>query len=103
MILTVFAKKRTTNEGKVFYSYLTRLTKKDGTEITTTVKFRDTCGNPKPENCPCNIVVEKGSCNFNSKEIVNESTGEIIVSNTLWVSEWRNGERYVDTSMDEFM
>ena len=59
MQVTIFAKKRNTKEGKVFYTYLTKLTKKDGTEVTASVKFRDECGSPKPDHCPCNNLLEK--------------------------------------------
>lgn len=103
MQIVVFAKKRNTKEGKVFYTYLTKLTKKDGTEITSAVKFRDDCGVPRPETCPCNLIIEKGDCNFSTKATTNEETGEIITSNTLWVNQWSVGDPYVDHSMDDFV
>ena len=103
MQIVVFAKKRNTKEGKLFYTYLTKLVKKDGTEVTTAVKFRDVCGEPRPEVCPCNLIINKEDCNFSSNIINNEETGEIITSNTLWVNKWEMGDPYVDHSMDEFM
>lgn len=102
MELAVFAKKRTSNEGKTFYSYLTTLRRKDGTLQTVAVKFRDECGHPKPENCPMNIIVDKSHANISTKEFVREDTGEIGLSYTMWVSAWKEGAPYVDTSMDEF-
>lgn len=102
MQITVFAKKRHTEEGKTFFSYLSKLVKKDGTEVTTAVKFREDCGQPRGESCPCNIIVEKGDCNFSTKCITNEETGEIITSNTLWVNRWEMGDPYIDHSMDDF-
>lgn len=104
MEITVYAKKRTTREGKTFYVYLSRLMKKDGTEVTAAVKFRDNgCGMPRPEDCPCNIVVEKDNCNFTTRTFVSETSSDLIVSNTLWVSAWVKGSDYVDTSMDDFI
>ena len=103
MNIVVFAKKRNTKEGKIFYTYLSKLTKKDGTEVTCAVKFRDECGAPRPEVCPCNLIIEKGDCNFSSKASVNDETGEILTSNTLWVNKWEMGDPYVDHSMDEFI
>ena len=103
MQITIFAKKRNTKEGKVFFTYLTKLTKKDGSEITSTVKFRDECGNPKPDKCPMNLIVEKTDCNFSSKASTDEETGEIRTSNTLWINNWKEGEPYVDHSMDDFV
>lgn len=103
MQVTIYAKKRNTKEGKVFYSYITKLTKKDGSEVTTGVKFRDECGAPKPDQCPCNIVLEKGDCNFSTKNLTDEETGEVLQSNTLWVNNWTKGEEYIDHSMDDFV
>ena len=103
MQITVYAKKRQTQEGKNFFSYITKLTKKDGTEVTTSVKFREDCGQPKGDQCPCNIIVEKGDCNFSTKTIVDEETGEALQSNTLWVNNWRMGDEFVDHSMDDFI
>ena len=102
MEITIFSKKRTTKEGKSFYSYLTTLTKKDGTPHTVSVKFRDECGSPKPENCPCNILVNKEDCNMSTKQFIREDTGEPGVSYTMWVSNWTKGSAYVDHSMDEY-
>ncbi len=102
MEITVFAKKRTTKENKIFYSYLSTLTKKSGEKITVTVKFRDECGMPKPEKCPTNIIVDKKNANLSSKEFVREDTGEVATSYTLWISAWDEGTPYVDNSLDDF-
>lgn len=103
MKITVFAKKRTTRSGKEFYSFLTKLPKKDGTgDVFMTVHFRDECGAPKPEDCPLNIEVEKVNANISSKLFNREDTGEPYMSYNLWVSKWTPGEPYVDTSLDEF-
>lgn len=101
--LAVFAKKRTTKEGKVFYSYLATLRKKTGEEEVAQIKFRDVCGNPDPEKCPINLIIPRGKANLSTREFVREDTGEIVEQKVLWVSEWTEGEPYVDTSLDEYM
>ena len=102
---TIFAKKRTSKDGKVFNSYLTKLTKKDGEEITVQVKFREECGEPK--NCPMNIVYEKHDANYTEKKetYVDPKTQEEkeTVRRVLWISNWTQGEPYVDDSMDAFV
>ncbi len=100
--LTIFAKKRTTHEGKPFHTYLTRLTRNDGTQVTAQVKFRQSCNQPKPEQCPLNIIVERRDINLATKVIQDEYTGEIIESKTLWISAYERGTEYVDTSLDEY-
>lgn len=103
MTITVFAKKRTTKDGKkTFYSYLSALKKIDGTEQTVSVKFREECGEPDPKTCPCNIIVERKDCNLSTADFVNEETGEIGQSFTLWVTAWKQGEVYVDHSLDDY-
>lgn len=111
MELTIFGKKGTTKEGKVFYRYLTKLEKKDGTEITTAVKFREECGSPRGDKCPMIINVNKKDCNFSSKtvtEVYKDDEGNEeerdYVNNVLWVSAWTDTDKqYVDTSMDDFV
>lgn len=102
MEITIYAKKRTTNEGKSFYSYLSRLTKKDGGVQTVAVKFRDECGAPKGEKCPVNIKFNKSDANMVTHEFEREDTGEIGTGYTLWISAWENGLPFVDHSLDDF-
>lgn len=103
MEIGIFAKKRTTRDGKrEFYSYLTTLTRKDGSTQTVTVKFRDECGKPKPEDCPMNIKLDRSHVNMSHDNFLREDTGEMSVSYTLWVSAWEPGSPWVDTSLDEF-
>ena len=97
MELTVFAKNRTTKEGKPFQTYFSKLTKKDGTEITTELKFRDECGAPK--KFPCNIIVEKQDCNLAEKPVTYEKDA---IQRRLWISKWSEGSEYVDHSLDDF-
>lgn len=102
MEIAIYAKKRTTSEGKTFFSYLSTLTRKDGTKQTVSVKFRDDAGSPKPEHCPMNIKFDKGSANLSTSEFVREDTGEIGTSYVLWVSRWEQGAPFVDHSLDDF-
>lgn len=102
MEITIYAKKRTTAEGKSFFSYLSTLTRKDGTKQTVSVKFRDECGSPKPEKCPMNVKFDKGNANMTTREFTREDTGEVGTSYTLWVSKWEQGSPFVDHSLDDF-
>lgn len=101
MEITVFAKKKKTKTGKEFFTYLTTLTKKDtGEEEMIEVKFREECGVPK--NCPVNLVIERSDANISKKTVIREDNGEAFERKTLWVSAWKEGEPYVDTSLDEY-
>ena len=101
MELTIFAKQRTSKDGRPFTTYLTTLTKKDGSTQTVAVKFREECGAPKADHCPMNIVTDKGACNLAAKGYVNDQ-GDAGTSFTLWVSKGEEGEPYRDTSLDEY-
>lgn len=102
MEITIYAKKRQTADGKSFYSYLSTLNRKDGTKQTVAVKFRDECGNPKPEKCPMNIKFDKSKANMATHEFTREDTGEVATSYTLWISGWEVGTPFVDHSLDDF-
>lgn len=102
MEITIFAKKRTTKEGKVFYTYLTRLNRKDGFEETSQVKFKEPAVAPKPELCPMNIECDKHSMNMSKKILTDTETGEIIESRTLWIGAYKEGTPYIDHSMDDY-
>lgn len=101
MKITVFAKKITVEGKKSFTRYLATLTRKDGTQIKTAVKFREECGEPKPEKCPMNIVLDKADANLTAQEYTGRD-GLPSVGYTLWVSKWSEGEKYVDRSLDDF-
>ena len=99
--LTIFAKKRRSADGKkTFVSYLTTLTKKDGTTEKVGVKFREDAGEPK--ECPCNILIEKNDANLSVRQYIREDTGEAAEAKTLWVTAWKAGSKYVDHSLDEY-
>lgn len=106
MKLLVFGKNRQTKDGRNFTAYVSKLPKKDGSDLTVTVKFREECGAPKLDECPLYIDVQKDNANLatKNKEITTED-GEVqdVVSHTLWIKDWaRNPEKYVDHSLDEF-
>lgn len=103
MHITVFAKKRTTREGKKFYSYITTLTRKNGESFVATVKFNEACGNPRPEDCPMNIIVDKATANLSGKNVTDHETGKVFESRTLWVKNWeKDPNTWVDDSLDDF-
>lgn len=103
MEITVFAKKRETKDGKSFYSYIATLTKKSGEKLTASIKFREECGNPKADQCPMNIIVDKADANLSEKVIgTNRETGEVLLGHTMWVSKWKPGSKYVDHSLDDY-
>ena len=104
MLLNIFAKKRTTDDGKPFYSYLTTLTKKDGNQETVQVKFREDCGQPKGQDCPRVIEVKKGDANLVKRKVmvVRGDADEEVESRTLWVSGWVDKGEYVDHSLDDY-
>ena len=78
MKVLVFAKKRQTKDGKNFTSYVSKLTKKNGEEITAGVKFREECGAPKAEECPWYIKINKTDANLAVRKTeITTDEGEI--------------------------
>lgn len=101
MKITVFAKKRQTNEEKprTFYTYLTKLVNADGEELTVEVKFTD-CEPPK--TFPCNIEFNKNRGNLATKTETADDGNE-YTRRTLWIKEYvMSNDEYVDTSLDGF-
>lgn len=101
--ITLYAKKRNTKDGRVFYSYLTTLTKKDGTPCTCAVRFVTPAVAPEASDCPMNIMIDKADCNMAVEKYTNEKTGEVRDSFRLWVRKYEQGSPYVDHSMDDFI
>ena len=100
MKITLFAKKRTSNEGKVFYNYLATLVRKStGETIPVQVKFREACGSPDPHKCPCYIEVNSKDANLSSHTIETDSGSKTV--NILWVTKWAFAGEYVDNSMED--
>ena len=98
--ITIFAKARKNADGKTFPSYLTTLTKKDGSSQTVAVKFRAEIDPPR--EFPCNIIVEKDDINLQERVYQRQDTGDLAKAYTLWVSKWKAGSKYVDHSLDEY-
>lgn len=103
MNVTIFAKKRTNNEGKTFYNYLARMCQKSTGEIVTVqVKFREECGKPKADECPMIIEIPKTAANMSTREFKDEF-GDAKTARTMWVSQWKKSEaEFVDRSMDDY-
>lgn len=115
MKLDIFAKHRTgkrRENGKDipydFYSYTTRLVKKDGEVVTVAVRFRDDTA-PDGADCPCSINVERKDMNLAKRSYtakIYDDDGEVIdeeerEGNTLWIKAYTMAE-FVDHSLDEF-
>ena len=100
--ITIFSKKRKTKDGKEFNTFITRLTKKDGTTSVVNVRFPDE-NKPNVADCPCNIEVAKDKMNLSIRTLTDEETGELIESRNLWVKAWSKSDvPYTDTSLDDF-
>lgn len=104
MKIAIFAKRRQIkgDNPRTFYNFLSTLTNKNGDEIPVQVRFKESCGMPKPEKCPMNIIVDKADANLVSREYRVQDTGEVRTVHTLWVAKWVEGEPYVDHSLDDF-
>lgn len=109
MIIPIFAKEgmRKSDGGK-FHSYLSSLTRKDGTTVKVSVHFRKECGVPNPNKCPMMIYFDKKNANFVTREFDrtietdNGTETKHIVEHRLWLSAWDEAGEYVDTSMNDF-
>lgn len=101
MLLTVFAKKRTTTEGKHFYTYLTQLTRKeDGEHVTVQVKFPEGLV-PKADDCPLNIIVNKDKANLSTEKVATDNG--VITSRTLWIKDYHVDENpFIDNSLEDY-
>ena len=104
MLLNVFAKKRTGRDGKVFYNFLSTLTKKDGEQESVQLKFREDAGLPNASKCPMTIEVDKSKANLTKKMVTVEKNGEEqeIEQRILWISEYVYKGDYVDHSLDDY-
>ena len=106
MILNIFSKAIAGDKG-VFYNYFTKLTDKEGNELSCKVKFRQECGAPKGDSCPRVIEVDKHDANLVKKTITyipkNETEEKEVEERTLWVSSWKDKGEYIDHSLDDFV
>lgn len=107
MKLAIFSKKRqaldeATGKARVFYTFLTTLVdKRNGEPLSVQVKFRESCGAPDPDLCPCFIEVPKGKANLIFEKYTNDD-GDELEAAKMWVSEWQKAGEYVDHSLDNF-
>ena len=99
--ITIFAKKRTSTDGRSFYTYISRIPTKTGEEKVVSVAFTDDAGKPDPSKCPMNIEFDKSDANMSKKKVVSEDGSEAEFF-TLWLSKWNEGTAYEDHSLDEF-
>ena len=98
MKITVFSKKISKYDGSKFTGYVTKLHKKDGSEIYCRVRFREGCSAPR--ECPAIIEVEKDHANLVRTHYKNDDKEYVI--NTLWITDWEpTDEKYIDHSLDE--
>lgn len=99
MKITVYAKKRKTGDGRSFVSYLSKLRKKDGEELTVSVKFKE---GEVPGAFPVNLEVPKEGANLAHRKYQNKK-GEDAISYTLWVNTWEpSPDVWRDDSLDDF-
>lgn len=103
MEVTVFAKKRNTATGKVFYNYIATLTnKRTGEGVPVTIRFPQG-EEPQPSDCPLNILVSKDTANISDRHYNDPATGERRTAKVLWVKEWTNSDTpFVDDSLKDF-
>ena len=99
MRITVFSKKINKHDGSKFTGYVTKLKKKDGSEIYCRVRFHEGCSAPR--ECPAIIDVRKDNANLIKRHYTNEDKEYDIY--TLWITNWNpTEEKYVDHSLDDF-
>ena len=99
MKITVFSKKISKHDGSKFTGYVTKLKKKDGSEIYCRVRFHEGCSAPR--ECPAIIDVRKDNANLIKRHYTNEDKEYDIY--TLWITNWNpTEEKYVDHSLDDF-
>lgn len=110
MKLTFFAKKgtRVDDKGNVqtYWTYNTRLTKKDGTQEYATVIAKDDCKLPRHEQCPINVKVKVPEHGSRSEKQWKSDDGTKSGTNVLFFcSEWEPDldNPFVDKSLDDYI
>ena len=99
--INVFSKKRTGKDGRSFYTYFGRLARKDGTELSVSVKFKDTYDCEVPLVFPTKIIFDKKDANL-SKRTYETEDGNTAVGYTLWLNRWEENP-FEDDSLDDFI
>lgn len=102
MKITVFAKERKGKDNNSFISYLSKLTKTTGEEVTVQLKFSEECGKIKKENCPCIIEVNTSDCSYSERKVIKDDRE--IINRVLWINKYnKTDEKFVDTSASCFV
>lgn len=102
MELTIFCKTMKKKDGGTYPRYISRLTKKNGEEVSFAVKFEQEAGQPKPENCPCIISVEKEDASYSEKKKTRDN-GSTVIQREMFIKKWsKTDKEWVDNSMDAF-
>lgn len=102
MKITVFAKERKGKDNNSFLSYLSKLTKNTGEEVTVQLKFSEECGRIKKENCPCIIEVDTSDCSYSERKVIKDDRE--IINRVLWINKYtKTDETFVDTSASCFV
>lgn len=102
MKITVFAKERKGKDNNSFLSYLSKLTKNTGEEVTVQLKFSEECGRIKKENCPCIIEVDTSDCSYSERKVIKDDRE--IINRVLWINKYTKTEEvFVDTSASCFV
>lgn len=102
MKITVFAKERTGKDNNKFLTYLSKLTKTTGDEVTVQLKFSEECGRIKKENCPCIIEVETSDCSYSERKVVKDDRE--IINRVLWINKYtKTDEVFIDNSASCFI
>lgn len=98
-------------EGRKFSTFFTRLTNAETGETKAfNVKFRQSCGEPDLDECPCIIDVPVEKRNLVERPIIDKDTDEPVMgddgivkmSRTIWISGWEMVGPYVDHSLDSW-
>lgn len=106
--LAVFAKKRMTipdekGNTRPFYNYLSTLVNtKTGEPLGVQLKFREACGAPDPLKCPMFIMVDRNDMNLSYDKYITEH-GDEATAAKIWITNWSEGGKYVDHSLDDFV
>lgn len=102
MKITVFCKERNGKDNNKFLSYISKLTKKTGEEVTVQLKFSEECGKIKKDSCPCIIDVEVSDCSYSERKVIKDDRE--IINRVLWINKYtKTDDVFVDTSASCFM
>lgn len=102
MKITVFAKTAHTQDGKPFTRFIGRMTKKDGTDVSMTIRTSSKAGNIDVDKTPYIIEFNKEDANLSNRKY-KDKDGVERTSYTLWLKKFKeSSEKFVDHSLDDF-